>query len=66
MPEKYATLEGRKVAEESAKLGDLLRNPNKFFFIIIAAVVIVLALIVLIIWLLVKLIKLIIKRVTKS
>lgn len=44
VPEKYDTLEGRKVVEDSKKLGDLLKNPNKFFFMILAVVIIVIAL----------------------
>lgn len=57
VPEKYATLEGRKVIEDSKKIGDLIKNPNKFFFIIIGAILVVLALVGFFIWLLVKLIK---------
>ena len=40
VPEKYGTLEGRKVVEDSKNLGDLLKNPNKFFFIIIGIVIV--------------------------
>ena len=66
VPQKYAAPEGRKVIEESNSLIDLVKNPNKFFFIIIAVILIVLALIVGIILLLVKIVKKIIKkRVTK-
>lgn len=65
VPATYATKEGRKVAEESSNLVDLLKNPNKFFFIIIAAVLIVLLLLVGLIVLLVKVAKKIKKRVTK-
>ena len=39
VPEKYGTLEGRKVVEDSKNLGDLLKNPNKFFFIIVGIVI---------------------------
>ncbi len=46
---KYATEEGRKVVEDSKKLGHLLKNPNKFFFMIIAVVLVVLILLVLLI-----------------
>jgi len=35
---RYAAEEGRKVVEDSKKLGDLLKSPSKFFFIIIGAV----------------------------
>ena len=46
VPQKYATAEGRKVIEDSKAFGDLVKNPNKFTFMIIG---IVLALIVIII-----------------
>lgn len=66
VPQKYAAPEGRKVIEESNSLIDLVKNPNKFFFIIIAVVLIILAILVGIILLLVKFAKKIIKkRVTK-
>lgn len=45
VPEKYATAEGRKVVEESKRLGDLLKNPNKFFFIIIAVILVIVLLV---------------------
>ena len=57
VPAKYGTLEGRKVVEDSKKLGDLLKNPNKFFFLIIAVVLVVLGILVLIVRGIVKLIK---------
>ena len=62
VPAKYAKEERRKVVEDSKKLGDLLKNPNKFFFIIIALVLVVLAILVGIIILLIKLVKKIGKR----
>lgn len=62
VPAKYAKEEGRKVVEDSKKLGDLLKNPNKFFFIIIALVLVVLAILAGIIILLIKLVKKIGKR----
>jgi 2',3'-cyclic-nucleotide 2'-phosphodiesterase (5'-nucleotidase family) len=49
IPAKYGTMEGRKVVEESTKLGDLLKNPNKFFFMIIGIVLVLILIIVLII-----------------
>lgn len=57
VPEKYGTLEGRKVVEDSKKLGDLLKNPNKFFFMILAIVFIVIALLADAVLLVVKLVK---------
>ena len=57
VPAKYAKEEGRKVVEDSKKIGDLLKNPNKFFFIIIALVLVVLAILAGIAILIVKLVK---------
>ena len=49
VPAKYATEEGRKVVEDSKNLGDLLKNPNKFFFMIVGIVVALIIIIVLIV-----------------
>ena len=48
IPAVYATTEGRKVVEDSMKIGDLISNPNKFFFMIVGVVVVLIVLIVLI------------------
>ena len=50
VPAKYGTLEGRKVVEDSKNIGDLLKNPNKFFFMIIGIVVVLLVVIVVAVW----------------
>ncbi len=63
VPGKYDTKEGRKVVEDSKSIGDLLKKPNKFFFIIIALILVVLAVVVGIVVLITKLIRKIIKRV---
>ena len=57
VPEKYGTLEGRKVVEDSKKLGDLLKNPNKFFFMIVGVVLVLIILIVLFVLLVRKVIR---------
>lgn len=57
VPEKYDTKEGRKVVEDSKNLLDLIKNPNKFFFIILAVVLVAILLIVLIIFFIVRAIK---------
>jgi len=44
---RYASYEGRKVVEDSKALGDLLKQPNKFFFWIVGIVLFVVALLVL-------------------
>lgn len=54
---RYASYEGRKVVENSKSLGDLLKEPNKFFFAIIGIVLVLLLLVVLLIVLVVKLVK---------
>ncbi len=66
VPEKYASWEGRKVVEDSKALGDLLKNPNKFFFIILAVILAVIALLGGIVVGVVKLIKKIIRKTTKK
>lgn len=66
VPAKYGTMEGRKVVEDSKKIGDLLKNPNKFFFMIIGIVAAVVAVLVLILVLIIKLIKMVVKKIRKS
>jgi hypothetical protein len=66
VPAKYSQEEGRKVVEDSKKLGDLLKNPNKFFFMILAVVLVVIALLVAIVVLIVKMITKIRKRCRKT
>lgn len=65
VPAKYGTMEGRKVVEDSKKIGDLLKNPNKFFFMIIGIVAAVVVVLVLIIVLIVKVFKMVVKRIRK-
>lgn len=57
VPEKYAEPEGRKVVEDSKKIGDLIKNPNKFFCIIVVVILILLAILVGVILLIRKVIK---------
>ena len=57
VPEKYGREEGRKVVEDSKKIGDILKNPNKFFFMIMAIVLVILAIFVGMVVLIVKLIR---------
>ena len=66
VPQKYATQEGRKVVEDSKKIGDLLKNPNKFFFIILAVVLVVILLFVVVIVLIVKCVKKIRRKLKKE
>lgn len=57
VPVKYDEEEGRKVVEDSKKVGDLLKNPNKFFFIILAVILVLIALIVGVVVLIRKIVK---------
>ena len=66
VPAKYGTLEGRKVVEDSKNLIDLVKNPNKFFFMIIGVVLLLLAIVAGIVVLIVKLVKRIKKRKVKK
>lgn len=54
VPAKYDTKEGRKVVEDSKNLWDLVKNPNKFFFMIIAVVFVVILILVGVVVLIVK------------
>lgn len=47
VPQTYATKEGRKVVEDSKDIKDLIKNPNKFTFIILGILAVVLVLLVL-------------------
>ena len=62
VPAKYGTEEGRKVVEDSKNIVDLLKNPNKFFFLILAVILVVLAILSGIIILIVKLVRKIVKN----
>lgn len=67
VPQKYAAPEGRKVIENSSRPGDLLKNPNKFFFLILAVVLIALFVVMLLVLAAVKISKkYLLKRKTKS
>ena len=46
VPASYAQKDGRKVVEDSKKIGDLLSNPNNFFFMIVGIIIALLAIIV--------------------
>ena len=51
---RYASYEGRKAVEDSKALGDLLKQPNKFFFWIAGIVLFVVFLLVLIVILIIR------------
>jgi hypothetical protein len=50
VPEKYGTVEGRKVVEDSKNIIDLVKNPNKFFFMILGVILLLLAILAGIVW----------------
>lgn len=57
VPTAYSELQGRKVAEDSTNLFDLIKSPNKYAVVIMLAVVVVLVIVLLLIILIVRLIK---------
>ena len=48
IPDTYGKAEGRKVVDDSKKFGDLISNPNKFFFMIVGIVLVLFILLILI------------------
>lgn len=62
VPVKYGTEEGRKVVEDSKKVGDLLKNPNKFFFMILGVVLVIVAILVIITMVGAKIIRRVIRK----
>lgn len=62
VPTKYGTEEGRKVVEDSKNMIDLVKNPNKFFFMILAVILVVLALLAGVVILIVKVVRKIRKK----
>ena len=62
VPQKYATKEGRKVVEDSKKVGDLLKNPNKFFFMVLGIVLLVVALLVAIVFVIAKIVQRVMRK----
>lgn len=63
VPEKYGTLEGRKAVEDSKKPGDLLKSPNKFFFMILAVILLVVAVLSGLVIVIVKVVKKVRKKI---
>ncbi len=57
VPAKYGTVEGRKVVEDSRNIFDLLKNPNKFFFMIVGIILLLLAILAGLVILIVKIVK---------
>ena len=65
VPESYASAQGRKVVEDSRAIGSLIKNPNKFAFIILGAVLLAASLAVLLLLLIVKLVRKCSNRIRK-
>ena len=57
VPAKYASWEGRKVVEDSKNIWDLIKNPNKFGVIIVAAILAVILLVTTVVVCIVKVVK---------
>ena len=57
IPTAYAKSEGRKVVEDSKNIFELLKNPNKFFFMITGAIIAVILLLIVIMKVIKKVIK---------
>ena len=66
VPQIYAAAQGRKIVEDSTSLKDLLKQPNRYAFMIIAAVLVVLAVLILLIILISRLCRIIIRKKKKS
>ncbi len=48
IPDEYAAAQGRKVIQESGNLRELLKNPNKIFFIVTGVIILLAAVLILI------------------
>ncbi|MDE6923960.1 MAG: 5'-nucleotidase C-terminal domain-containing protein [Acetatifactor sp.] len=57
VPQIYAAAQGRKVVEDSIALKDLIKQPNKYAFMIVAVILIILAIIILLAALICKMIR---------
>ncbi len=66
VPDKYGTMEGRKVVEDSKNIIELVKNPNKFFFMIVGVVLAVLLILVLLIALIVKVCRFCVRRIRRK
>lgn len=62
IPETYASAQGRKIVEDSRALGDLVKNPNRFTFIILGILLAAIALIFVLLMLLIKMIRKILRK----
>ncbi len=66
VPLSYASDQGRKIVDDSRALGDLIRNPNKFTFIIAGAVLAAIVLLILLVLLLIRLTRKLFRRIASA
>ena len=66
IPGIYNQLQGRKIEETGRSLIDLLKNPNKIFFILLGVILFVLAVIFVIVWLVVRAVRRRKKKITQE
>ncbi|MEG0997126.1 MAG: bifunctional metallophosphatase/5'-nucleotidase, partial [Clostridia bacterium] len=57
VPQRYAQVEGRKLVETSANPIELLKQPNKVFWIVLCVLVLIAAILTAVIFLIVRLCK---------
>ncbi|MEG1243814.1 MAG: hypothetical protein RSD17_03175 [Oscillospiraceae bacterium] len=57
IPAKYENAQGRKIANDSNNIVELLKSPNKIFFIVLAVVVLLVVIVALIVITIVKVVK---------
>lgn len=62
IPQIYAAAQGRKLVEDSTSLKDLLKQPNKYAFMIVGVILAALVMIILLIFLICKVIRRILRR----
>lgn len=62
VPQIYAAAQGRKLVEDSSSLIDLLKQPNKYAFMIIGVVLVILIILILLILLITKLLRKILRK----
>lgn len=66
IPSSYAAAQGRKVVETSKKPGDLVKNPNRFTFIIGGVLLAAIILLLLLILLIIKMARKIVRKLSKG
>lgn len=63
VPQMYNEKQGRKVVEDSKNLFELIKNPNKYTFMIVGALLVVIVLLILLVLLIKKIVKTVIRKV---